>query len=194
VTKARFFIFLCRPICYDLGMTSEARQAPAPDKRADDIARISGIMGRMRLLIGRRYIGRLAINRIGAGLELSHLDLLSLVRRLSRNQEVTVGALAEQMRLDHSRVSRVVADLVKRGVIRREASQEDARRTLVALTDEGMAWLDRMNEVKHEVIGQILSDWSPDDLEIFGSLYERFVDGFETYAADHDANEAAGPE
>jgi DNA-binding MarR family transcriptional regulator len=171
-------------------MTSEARKAPAPDNRTDDITRISGIMGRMRLLIGRRYIGRLAINRVGAGLELSHLDLLSLVRRLSRSQEVTVGALAEQMRLDHSRVSRVVAELVKRGVIRREVSQEDARRTLVALTDEGVAWLDRMNEVKHEVIGQILSDWSHDDLEQFAGLYDRFVEKFEQYALANDADEA----
>ena len=158
---------------------------PLPD-RDEDITRISGIMARMRLLIGRRYIGRLAISRAGAGLELSHLDILSLVRRLSRTQEVTVGALAEQMRLDHSRVSRVVADLVKRGVLRREASQEDARRTLVVLTDEGVAWLDRLNEVKHEVIGQILSDWSHEDLDRFADLYERFVEMFEQHAAAND--------
>lgn len=163
-------------------MTSKAPQKPHFD-RDEDIVRISGIVARMRLLIGRRYIGRLAINRAGAGLELSHLDMLSLVRRLSHTQEVTVGALAEQMRLDHSRVSRVVADLVKRGVLRREASQEDARRTLVTLTDEGIAWLDRMNVVKHEVIGQILSDWSQEDLELFADLYERFVEKFEQHAA-----------
>lgn len=174
------------------GMTIKTLKKPAEPDRADDIVRISGIMARMRLLIGRRYIGRLAISRAGAGLELSHLDILSLVRRLSRTQEVTVGALAEQMRLDHSRVSRVVADLVKRGVLRREASQEDARRTLVALTDEGVAWLDRMNDVKHEVIGQILADWSHEDLELFGALYERFVEKFEQYAAANGDGDGTG--
>lgn len=159
-----------------------------PDADQDvDITRIANVMGRMRLLIGRRYIGRLAISRAGAGLELSHLDLLSLVRRLARTQEVTVGAIAEQMRLDHSRVSRIVAEMVKRGVLRREASQEDARRTIVALTAEGTAWLERMNEVKHEVIGQILSDWSDDDLAAFAVLYERFVEKFEQHAAAYDA-------
>jgi DNA-binding MarR family transcriptional regulator len=174
-------------------MTLKTLEKPAPPDRAADIARISGIMGRMRLLIGRRYIGRLAISRAGAGLELSHLDILSLVRRLARTQEVTVGALAEQMRLDHSRVSRVVADLVKRGVLRREASQEDARRTLVGLTGEGLAWLDRMNDVKHEVIGQILSDWSREDMELFAGLYERFVEKFEQYAAANgEGDEADG--
>ena len=172
-------------------MTIEALKKPNQTDRARDIARIAGIMGRMRLLIGRRYIGRLAISRAGAGLELSHLDLLSLVRRLSKTQEVTVGALAEQMRLDHSRVSRVVADLVKRGILRREASQEDARRTLVALTDDGVGWLDRMSEVKHEVIGQILADWSHEDLELFSSLYDRFVEGFEQHALANDAGEEA---
>ena len=172
-------------------MTTKARVKPVVSDRADEIIRISGIMGRMRLLIGRRYIGRLAISRAGAGLELSHLDMLSLVRRLSRKQEVTVGALAEQMHLDHSRVSRVVADLVKRGVLRREASQADARRTLVALTEDGIAWLDQMNAVKHEVIGQILADWSQEELELFSGLYDRFVEKFEQYALDNDADEAA---
>lgn len=171
-------------------MTSQTLEKPAVSDRADEITRISAIMGRMRLLIGRRYIGRLAISRAGAGLELSHLDMLSLVRRLSRSQEVTVGALAEQMRLDHSRVSRVVADLVKRGVLRREASQEDARRTLVALTGDGIDWLDRMNVVKHEVIGQILADWSNEELEQFSDLYDRFVEKFEQYARANDADEA----
>lgn len=164
-------------------MVTETLEKPAASDRTDDIIRISGIMGRMRLLIGRRYIGRLAISRAGAGLELSHLDMLSLVRRLSKTREVTVGALAEQMRLDHSRVSRVVADLVKRGVLRRDASQEDARRTLVALTEDGIAWLDRMNVVKHEVIAQILSDWNEEDLELFAGLYDRFVEKFEQHAA-----------
>jgi DNA-binding MarR family transcriptional regulator len=156
-----------------------------PDDRADDIVRIAAIMGRLRLLIGRRYIGNLAISRAGGGLELSHLDMLSLVRRLGKNQEVTVGSLAAHMRLDHSRVSRVVADLVKRGVLRREVSQEDARRTIVALTPDGIGWLDRMNEVKHDVIGQILSDWSQQDLQVFSDLYERFVEKFEQHAAAH---------
>ena len=170
-------------------MKIETVEKPDLSRRADDIVRISGIMGRMRLLIGRRYIGRLAISRVGAGLELSHLDLLSLVRRLSNTQEVTVGALAEQMHLDHSRVSRVVADLVKRGILRREASQEDARRTLVALTGEGVAWLDRMNVVKHEVVDQILSDWREEELELFASLYDRFVERFERHAAANDPSD-----
>ena len=173
-------------------MTPKPPEKPSLPGRAADIIRISSIMARMRLLIGRRYIGRLAISRAGAGLELSHLDMLSLVRRLSRVQEVTVGALAEQMRLDHSRVSRVVADLVRRGVLRREASQEDARRTLVALTDEGIAWLDRMNDVKHEVIGQILADWSHEDLDRFAELYERFVEKFEQHAAANEGTDGAG--
>jgi DNA-binding MarR family transcriptional regulator len=171
-------------------MTTETLENPGQTDRDEDITRISGIMGRMRLLIGRRYIGRLAINRAGAGLELSHLDILSLVRRLSRTQEVTVGALAEQMHLDHSRVSRVVADLVRRGVLRREASQEDARRTLVSLTQDGGGWLDRMNDVKHEVIGQILSDWNHQDLELFASLYERFVEKFEQHVAAYEGGDS----
>jgi DNA-binding MarR family transcriptional regulator len=77
-------------------------------------------------------------------------------------------------------------------VLRREVSQEDARRTLVALTDDGVAWLDRMDEVKHEVIGQILADWSHEDLELFSALYERFVEKFEQHAAANGDGDSTG--
>ena len=164
-------------------MQQDLLTPPQVTERADRITYLGAIMGRMRLMVGRRYIGQLTISRIGAGLELSHLDLLTLVGRLRCTQEVTVGVIAEHMRLDHSRVSRIVAELVKRGVLRREASQQDARRTVVALTDDGLAWLDRMSEVKHELLSEMLSDWSSEELEAFTNLYDRFVQKFEQHAA-----------
>ena len=153
-------------------------------------ARIGAAMGRMRIMTGRRYIGRLAISRVGAGLELSHLDVLSLVRRLGLEQEVTVGAVAEQLRIDHSRASRIVTDLVKRGVVRRAASQEDGRRTIVTLTEDGMQLLARVNGVKEEVLAKVLDDWSPEDMAAFATLYTRFIEGLEAQARDFDAGNA----
>ena len=95
------------------------------DERMRQIASIGDSMAKMRLMVGRRYIGRLAVARVGAGMELSHLDTLVLVRRLSETQEVTIGAIAAQMRIDHSRASRIVAELVQRGQLHRDASQQD---------------------------------------------------------------------
>ncbi|ATN33491.1 hypothetical protein ACO34A_06685 [Rhizobium sp. ACO-34A] len=151
-------------------------QEPAID---ETITLIGRSMGRMRLMIGRRFIGKLAISRVGASMELSHLDVIAMVRRLGDGQEVTIGAIAEQLRVDPSRSSRIVADLVRQGLLRREASQEDARRTIVVITPLGQEFLDKLDEVKRETIREIVSGWPKDDVERFAELYDRFINGFD---------------
>lgn len=142
---------------------------------------ISETMARMRMMMGRRFMSRIALSRLEAGqsLELSHFDVIKIVAHAARDQEVTVGVIAEQMRIDPSRASRVVADLVRRGALRREASQADARRTIVALTDTGRQVLGHFEAVRREVIGQTLADWSPEDILRFETLFDRFISGLE---------------
>lgn len=149
-------------------------QEPAIDETITFIGRS---MGRMRLMIGRRFIGKLAISRVGASMELSHLDVIAMVRRLGDGQEVTIGAIAEQLRVDPSRSSRIVADLVRQGLLRREVSQEDARRTIVVITPRGQALLEKVDEVKRETIREIVADWPQEDIERFAELYDRFING-----------------
>ena len=166
---------------------------PACDGDADTLVETIGrTMTRMRLMIGRRFIGRLAIQKMGAGLELSHLDVIGIVRRVGEAKEVTVGAIAEQMHIDPSRASRVVADLVRRGVLERAASQEDARRTVVQLTAKGFGLLSKVEEAKTETIGGIVADWSPEDIACFARLYDRFMIGFEERMQQFDAQTGAG--
>ncbi|SMC96513.1 MarR family transcriptional regulator [Rhizobium sp. RU36D] len=164
-----------------------------PREHEDDTTSIARSMTRMRLLIGRRFIGRLAIRKMGAGLELSHIDVIGIIRRLSQKQEVTIGAIAEQMHIDPSRGSRVVADLVRRGVLQRQASQEDARRTIVTLTPDGYRLLAQMEEVKMEAVASILADWPEQDMADFARLYERFVASFEERYRQFEAEIGAEP-
>lgn len=145
-----------------------------------DALRIGDTMTRMRLMIGRRVISRLAVARAMPGLELSQLDILDVVRRLRVDQQaVTVGAIAEAMRLDASRGSRLVAELVSRGILRRDACQEDGRRSLIQITETGEALLSEIRFVKQSLIEQVLEDWSPQERGEFGALFERFVARFE---------------
>jgi DNA-binding MarR family transcriptional regulator len=131
----------------------------------------------MRILIGRRIIGRTAIANIAPGLEISHLDVLDVMRRIEG--EVTVGAIAEAMRIDPSRGSRLVADLVARGILRRDASQADGRRSLVVRTEFGDSLLAEIRAVKRTLLARVLEDWPEDELNAFSVLFEKFVSGFE---------------
>ncbi len=145
----------------------------------ENFLRIGQAMTRMRLLTGRRMIGRLAIESVAPGLELSHLDVLDVVRRAEATGEVTVGTIAEMLRIDPSRASRIVADMVARGVLRRKASQADARRIVVVLTALGQRLLSEIQAQKYSVIGSIFTDWTPEEIENFSLLFDRYVSGYE---------------
>lgn len=144
--------------------------------------RISDTMTRVRLMMGRRIISRIAIARVNPELELSQLDTLDVVRRIRcESGEVTVGAIAEAMHLDASRGSRLVADLVSRGILRRVACQEDGRRSLIEITQAGEAILAEIRAVKQSAIDRVLQDWTPEERSQFSHLFERFIEQF--YAA-----------
>ncbi|MDE1994970.1 MAG: winged helix-turn-helix transcriptional regulator [Rhizobiaceae bacterium] len=157
--------------------TREVEETSAAED--ENILRIGQVMTRMRLLTGRRMIGRLAIESVAPGLELSHLDVLDAVRRAEATGEVTVGTVAETMRIDPSRASRIVADMVARGVLRRKASQADARRIIVVLTALGQRLLSEIQAQKFSVIESILADWSAENVETFSLLFDKYVSGYE---------------
>lgn len=163
-------------------MTSatNTREVEAPTLPDDEnLLRIGQAMSRMRVLTGRRMIGRLAIQHVAPGLELSHLDVLDVVRRAEATGEVTVGTIADNLRIDPSRASRIVADMVTRGVLRRKASQADARRIVVVLTALGQRLLSEIQAQKYAVIGGIFADWTPEEVEHFSLLFDRYVTGYE---------------
>jgi len=161
---------------------NESLMKPAETDPATDepgILRIGQRMTRMRLMTGRRLIGRLAIQSVAPGLELSHLDVLDAVRRAQEDGEVTVGTIAEMMRIDPSRASRIVADMVGRNILRREASQADARRIIVVMTPLGQKLLSEIRAQKLAFVSTVVKDWNPEEIEIFGELFEKFISGFE---------------
>lgn len=156
-------------------------ESPASIKHCDVVDSISDTMARLRVMMGRRFMSRLALSRLDEAhsLELSHFDVVKAVAYIARDQEVTVGAIAEHLRIDPSRASRVVADLVRRGTLRREASQCDARRTIVALTEAGQQLQEHFDAVRREVIGQTLEDWSDEEAHQFQTLFDRFISSLE---------------
>ena len=154
-------------------------------------ALIARSMSRWKLMIGRRVMARLAIDNLARDLEISHLDVLDAVRRAEPDGEVTVGTIADLMRIDPSRASRIVADMVARGALRREASQADARRIIVVMTDVGKELVLEVQAVKRGVIESILEDWPEEDVAAFSHLFDRFITSFEDVCNTREKENAA---
>jgi DNA-binding MarR family transcriptional regulator len=71
-------------------------------------------------------------------------------------------------------------------MLKREVSQEDARRTIVALTAEGRTYVDRVHDIKQDVLSTALADWPAEDIAEFARLYNRFMLSMEQQANAFD--------
>ncbi|WP_348640376.1 MarR family winged helix-turn-helix transcriptional regulator [Marivivens donghaensis] len=92
-------------------------------------------------------------------------------------EQVTIGALAEEMNIDPSRASRIASDLISRGLVQRQAAQDDGRKSILVLTDEARTAFRQYKEVKWRKQLEIFQGWSDEEIQSFTALYERFVGG-----------------
>ena len=74
--------------------------------------------------------------RSGAGLPLSSYDVL-LELQAAPKRRLTMTELGERVVLSRTRVSRVVDELVRDGLVRREPHPQDARSAFAVLTEDG---------------------------------------------------------
>jgi DNA-binding MarR family transcriptional regulator len=88
-----------------------------------------------------------------------------------------VGLLAEELDIDPSRASRIASDLIARGYVRREAAQDDGRKSILVLTDAAWAVLGQMREQKWSKMSALFEGWSEDEILAFSRLFLRYIDG-----------------
>jgi DNA-binding MarR family transcriptional regulator len=84
------------------------------------------------------------------------------------------GALAELAHTDPSTISRQVAELVRRGLVRREPDPSDGRASLLAITDAGREACERLRKLRRDLLASALSGWDDTDLGTLAALLSRF--------------------
>ncbi len=157
---------------------------------AEAVASIDAVMHKVRRSIQRRDFGRQLMAKLDPTLEVAHLDTISAIAHKGDEpaQEVTVGLIAERLAIDPSRASRVVADVVDRGLARRVASQLDARRICLELTGKGQRFVDAVRRNKVEILARSLGQWHERELVVFAALLDRFSNwATAERSADHSA-------
>lgn len=93
--------------------------------------------------------------------------------------EVTVGTVAERMAIDPSVASRMVSDCINAGYLVRAASQRDGRRTVLQLSDEGTATLERFRRHQRAAFEYITRDWPERERLDFARLLLKYVDAID---------------
>lgn len=159
----------------DREMVELAEQAGLSPNAAEAVAAIDAVMHKVRRSIQRRDFGRQVMAEMDPSLDVSHLDAISAIAHKGEEiTEVTVGLVAERLGIDPSRASRVTSELVERGYVRRVASQQDARRICLELTQRGRNFVEAVRRNKVQIFTRALAQWNEHELMVFAALFERF--------------------
>ncbi len=129
-----------------------------------------------RVQLGPEYRRRL-LDGLAADVPLAVLRLLRVVQRAE--EPPTIGAVAEVLVIDPSTASRVVDRAVDSGYLERRPCDDDRRRARLQLTSRGEELLRSVTQRRRELLAEVASDWTADELaEMVGRL-ERLQAGFD---------------
>ncbi|WP_300268350.1 MarR family transcriptional regulator [Microbacterium sp.] len=94
------------------------------------------------------------------------------------SEPLSVSALGEAVGVDQPRASRLVQQGVQRGFVQREADPDDARRTRIALTDEGRRIARGMRGERREVLSRALESFTEDESRELARLLSKLAENW----------------
>ena len=89
-----------------------------------------------------------------------------------------VSDLAEAIGVDQPRASRLVQQGVDRGWVRREADPDDARRTRIALSDDGQRLARGVRGERRESLSHALEAFTPEEQADLARLLTKLADNW----------------
>lgn len=118
----------------------------------------------MRISISR-LARRLRVERLGLGgteTVLSDIQLAALAA-LERHESMTPGELADHEKVQPPSMTRVIAVLEERGLVRREPHATDRRQVNLTVTDEGRNLVQRVRRRREAWLAQRMQELTPNE-------------------------------
>lgn len=133
----------------------------------------------IRLMLNRPAFGQQLLEGLDFAGGIAGLRVLRVTERLSRNQVVpSIRDIAEELAVEHSTASRAVDSVVKAGLLRKSACDDDLRRANLKLTDEGRAVLAQVTARRQAHLERATANWSDKDALLLTELLNRLQSDF----------------
>ena len=135
------------------------------------------------------------LRHLGLEIETAQFQCLMAVGRITLGigghepRPATVGMVAEELAIDPSRASRLVADLVGRDLAVRVAAQDDGRKSPIELSKAGLKILGSVRDARWQMLAQIFGEWSEKDIRVFANLFDRYLEDSDRFLQGFAAND-----
>lgn len=126
---------------------------------------VQAFTNRLYSSIPRSFYDRLEATQRGFGFVLSFLE--------NAEGEVICGDLSKKLNVSTARISALLKRMEQYGYVKRHASVEDGRRTVVEITPAGTSYIDELREQTFSRIEKLLDSVSREDLETFIRISHR---------------------
>lgn len=107
--------------------------------------------------------------------ELERAEYL-LLRTLEDVGPSDICGLAATLGVDQSTAGRQVTSMAERGLVRREPSPTDRRRSIVSPTPRGRRLVASVRERRRAATAELLAGWTDEDLSLLGTMFRRYND------------------
>jgi DNA-binding MarR family transcriptional regulator len=157
------------------------RDDPAPRRIADSPDRVTAWAAVLR--VHAAVVPRLERELAAVGMPLSWYDVL-LELNSAPDRRLRMTELGARAVLSRERISRVVDELERAGLVRRDRNPDDGRSLLAAITDDGRARLRAAAPVYLDGVARHFgADLGDDEARVIGAALRRVVAGHEPVAA-----------
>lgn len=129
------------------------------------------MLHKLRACRSKSVFGKIDESQKGIGFVLVYLQ--------EANHEVIAGDLARELEVSTARIAALLRKMEKNGLIVRYRSAEDARQTVVQITQEGSAYVDKMKEQMLIKMELLIEKVGRKDLEEFIRISHKIKETFD---------------
>ena len=126
-------------------------------------------------------VPRQLLAELNLDLDLTEFHALTAIHRIEAGigraapEPPTVGLLAEELAIDPSRASRLAAELIGKGYLRRAADQGDGRKSVLQPTRRAEEAFGAFRAARWRRMLAAFDGWTEAEIATFAKLFARFV-------------------
>ena len=108
-----------------------------------------------------------------------------VIRRLGEQEGITQKDLSILMTKDQTNITRILSQLERKGLIKRNQSEEDRRRFLTFLTDKGKRLNENIIPAEEEIMNIALSGITEERKVLFKEIVNEIVENIDNYSKNY---------